>query len=160
VRTLEAALAERDRRESFAQALADHQPNLLAYVDRELRLHFANRAYLDWFGKTREQVLGQRVPDVLGRAVMQPDPDVYDRVFAGEAVGRPAEMPGADGRAGHFWIYRVPDLLDATVRGYYFIATDITELRRAVSTDPQNQTARRVLALAEQDAQRAAAARR
>ena len=37
--------------------MTDHQPNLLAYLDRELRVQFANRAYLNWFGKTREEVL-------------------------------------------------------------------------------------------------------
>jgi PAS domain-containing protein len=60
-RELEAAVAARIESENFAQTMTDHQPTLLAYVDRERRLQFANRAWLNWFGKRREEVLGRSV---------------------------------------------------------------------------------------------------
>ena len=130
-RELEAAVAARIQSENFAQTMTDHQPTLLAYVDRDRRLQFANRAWLDWFGKTREQVLGRDTRTAVGEMMMQPAEDVVVRVLRGEAMGTAAEMRGADGRVGNFWIYRLPDVVDGDIRGYFFIATDVTDVRRS-----------------------------
>ena len=130
-RELEAAVAARTASENFAQTVTDHQPTLLAYVDRERRLQFANRAWLNWFGKTREEVLGRDGREVVGDVMLQPADDVIAKVFRGEAMGTPSEMRGADGRVGTFWIYRLPDVVDGDIRGYFFIATDVTEVRRS-----------------------------
>jgi len=118
---LEQAVAARLESETFAQTITDHQPTLLAYLDRELRVQFANRAYLSWFGQERAELLGRRVPQVLGQMLTE----------AADALGVAADMIGSGGRVGHFWIYRLPDLRDGQVRGYYFIATDITEVKAA-----------------------------
>ena len=130
-RELEAAVAARIATENFAQTMTDHQPTLLAYVDRQRKLQFANRAWLNWFGKTREEVLGRDARDSVGPALLQPADDVVEKVLRGEAMGTPSEMRAADGRVGNFWIYRLPDVLDGDIRGYFFIATDVTEVRRS-----------------------------
>ncbi len=130
-RELEAAVAARIQSENFAQTMTDHQPTLLAYVDRERRVQFANRAWLDWFGKTREEVLGRDSRESVGDVMLRPDEEVIAKVLRGEAMGTPAEMRGAAGRVGNFWIYRLPDVVDGDIRGYFFIATDVTEMRRS-----------------------------
>jgi PAS domain S-box-containing protein len=130
-RELEAAVAARIASENFAQTMTDHQPTLLAYVDRQRRLQFANRAWLNWFGKTREEVLGRDGRETIGEVMLQPAEDVIAKVLRGEAMGTPSEMRGADGRVGNFWIYRLPDVVDGDIRGYFFIATDVTEMRRS-----------------------------
>jgi PAS domain S-box-containing protein len=130
-RELEAAVAARIQSENFAQTMTDHQPTLLAYIDRERRVQFANRAWLNWFGKTRDEVLGRDGFESVGEAMLQPAEDVIAKVLRGEAMGAPAEMRGAEGRVGNFWIYRLPDIVDGDIRGYFFIATDVTEMRRS-----------------------------
>ena len=130
-RELEAAVAARIQSENFAQTMTDHQPTLLAYVDRDRKLQFVNRAWLNWFGKTREEVLGRDGRDSVGEVMLQPAEDVIARVLSGEAMGTPAEMRGVDGRVGNFWIYRLPDIVDGDILGYFFIATDVTEMRRS-----------------------------
>jgi len=130
-RELEAAVAARIESENFAQTMTDHQPTLLAYVDREHRIQFANRAWLDWFGKTRDEVLGRDGRATVGELMVEPARDVIAKVMRGEAMGTAAEMRGAGGRVGNFWIYRMPDLVDGEIRGYFFIATDVTEMRRS-----------------------------
>ena len=130
-RELEAAVAARVASENFAQTMTDHQPTLLAYVDRDRKLQFVNRAWLNWFGKTREQVIGRDVRDSVGEVMVQPAEDVIAKVLRGEAMGTPAEMRGTEGRIGNFWIYRLPDVVDGDIRGYFFIATDVTEMRRS-----------------------------
>ena len=130
-RELEAAVAARAASENFAQTMTDHQPTLLAYVDRERRLQFVNRAWLKWFGKTRDEVLGRNAQEALGNVLLQPPEDVIARVMRGEAMGTPTEMRGHDGQVGNFWVYRLPDNVDGEIRGYFFIATDVTEMRRS-----------------------------
>ncbi|MBW8756266.1 MAG: PAS domain S-box protein [Burkholderiales bacterium] len=130
-RALEAAVAARIQSENFAQTMTDHQPTLLAYVDRAHQVQFANRAWLGWFGKTRDEVIGRDVRESVGAVMLQPDEDVVAKVLRGEAQGTAAEMRGADGRVGNFWIYRLPDVVDGDIRGYFFIATDVTEMRRS-----------------------------
>nr|MDP9126298.1 PAS domain S-box protein [Pseudomonadota bacterium] len=130
-RELEAAVAARIQSENFAQTMTDHQPTLLAYVDRARRMRFANRAWLEWFGKTREEVLGRDERESVGEAMLQPAEEVIAKVLGGEAMGTPAEMRGAGGRVGNFWIDRLPDLVEGDVRGFFFIATDVTEMRRS-----------------------------
>jgi len=130
-RELEAAVAARIESENFAQTMTDHQPTLLAYVDRDRKVQFANRAWLNWFGKTREEVIGRDGRDSVGAMMLQPDEHVVAKVLRGEAQGTAAEMRGADDRIGNFWIYRLPDVVDGDIRGYFFIATDVTEMRRS-----------------------------
>src|SRR5207342_1868931 len=90
-----------------------------------------NRAWLDWFGKTREEVLGRDSRASLAELKLQPDEDVIAKVLRGEAMGTQAEMRGAAGRVGNFWIHRLPDIVDGDIRGYFFIATDVTDVRRS-----------------------------
>jgi PAS domain S-box-containing protein len=130
-RELEAAVAARVATENFAQTMTDHQPTLLAYVDRDRYLRFANRAWLSWFGKTREDVLGHDVRATVAEALLQPADEVIAKVLGGQAMGTQSEMRGADGRVGNFWIYRLPDIVEDHIRGYFFIATDVTETRRS-----------------------------
>jgi PAS domain S-box-containing protein len=130
-RELEAAVAARVASETFAQTMIDHQPTLLAYVDNARRIRFANRAWLAWFGKTREEVLGRDGRESIGEGMLQPDEDVIERVLRGEVMGTPTDMRDHDGRVGNFWIYRLPDIVDDQIRGYFFIASDITEMRRS-----------------------------
>jgi PAS domain S-box-containing protein len=130
-RELEAAVAARIASENFAQTMTDHQPTLLAYVDRERRVQFANRAWLEWFGKTREEVLGRDARHSVGEAMLQPADDVIAKVLRGEAMRTQAEMRGAEGRVGNFGIYCLPDVVGGEIRGYFFIASDVTEVRRS-----------------------------
>ncbi len=130
-RELEAAVAARIQSETFAQTMTDHQPTLLAYVDRERKVQFANRAWLSWFGKTRDEVIGRDGRETVGDVMLQSDEAVIARVLQGEAMGTPAEMRGSEGRVGNFWLYRLPDVADGEIRGYFFIATDVTEMRRS-----------------------------
>jgi PAS domain S-box-containing protein len=130
-RALEEAVAAREASENFAQTMTDHQPNLLAYVDRRLRVQFANRAYLAFFGRSREEVIGRDMQETLGAALADPPHSIIERVLGGEAMGISTDMRGADGRARSFWIYRIPDMAGGESRGYFFIATDTTEMRRS-----------------------------
>ncbi len=132
----EALQAQRDL-EAFARTITDHQPTLLAYWDRTRRLRFVNKAYLDWFGLQRDAVLGGTMEAVLDPAlVAEMRPDV-ERVLQGEAFESTMDLRNAAGSVGHFWTYRLPDRRDDGVAGYFFIATNITELTQAQQRQAQ-----------------------
>ena len=69
-------------------ALSQHKLNALgvplAYVDRNQRYRFANKAFLDWLGKRANEVLGREVIEVLGRDVYQLYHAYIDAALSGE----------------------------------------------------------------------------
>jgi PAS domain S-box-containing protein len=47
----------------------------IAYCDTEIRYNFVNTHYAEWYGFTPEQVVGKRIPEVVGEkawAIFQP----------------------------------------------------------------------------------------
>lgn len=103
-RELKDALLGQREVQDFAQTITDHQPTLLAYWDRERRLRFVNKAYLDWFGLQRDAVLGGTMDEVLGPAIAGTLCADVDRVLLqGEAFESRLDLPGAAGTIGHFW---------------------------------------------------------
>lgn len=57
--------------------------------------------------------------------------DALERVVRGEALELPNDLVGAGGEVGHFWTHRLPDMRGDSFHGYFFIATNVTEARRA-----------------------------
>jgi PAS domain S-box-containing protein len=50
----------------IALFVVDHIPAMVAYWDTNQICRFANNAYLEWFGKTREQLIGITLKELLG----------------------------------------------------------------------------------------------
>ncbi|CAN5454112.1 hypothetical protein BH09PSE6_BH09PSE6_18730 [soil metagenome] len=130
-RALEQEMAARRDVEDFTRIVSDNQPTLTAYWDRDQRLRFANRAYLEWFDITREDALGRSMEELLGSDhYLESQRQSIDRLMDGEALAGAYDMPGGGGRVGHFWTYRLPDIRNGEVRGYFLFATDVTEIKR------------------------------
>jgi PAS domain S-box-containing protein len=129
---LSAALQAKLALESFAQLMSDHQPTLLAYWTRDLRLAFANRAFAEWFGATRDDLIGRHYDDIVGRAMREQQQQQLDRALAGETVQDEFDLTRHDGHRGHFLVVRVPDRRpDIPDAGFVAASTDITELTLA-----------------------------
>jgi len=52
--------------ERLIKTITDSLPGMVAYWDAGLRCHFANKAYLDWFGKSPEAMIGNTLQELLG----------------------------------------------------------------------------------------------
>ena len=116
-------------------ALSQRKLNALgvpvAYIDRNQRYRFCNKAFLDWLGKTDHEVLGREAIEVLGRDVFQLYRAYIDAALAGERTtyerqlitpGRPAIWIRVDyypdrGSQGH-------------VRGFLVTYSDVDHLKR------------------------------
>jgi len=118
--------------EKFLRTVADALPSLVAYWDQQLVCRFANKPYLEWFGKTPEQMLGLSIQAVLGDQLLQQNLPFIRNALAGEHQQFERVIPKPDGSMGHVLADYIP-VKDATGSGNGFIAlvTNITRLREA-----------------------------
>jgi PAS domain S-box-containing protein len=70
-RDLELAKNAAEADEHFMQRLIDAIPGQVAYVNRDLRFEFANKAYREWFGRSAEEMKGIHLRDLLGEDLFQ-----------------------------------------------------------------------------------------
>jgi PAS domain S-box-containing protein len=115
--------------ESIGLLVADHVSAMLAYWDKNLICQFANAAYRDWFGKTREEMVGKiSIKELLG--------PIYDKnlpyilgVLAGKSQTFEREIPTPGGGIRHSLANYFPDIVNGEVRGFFVHVADITDLK-------------------------------
>jgi len=120
-------------REQALQVVIDNSPALISYIDADGRYRLVNRQYERWFGRPREQILGQSMADVLGGEAMQALQPHVDRVLRqGETVRFEKLAPYRDGGARWIDAQYVPDHdREGTVRGFFVFVLDISERKAA-----------------------------
>jgi PAS domain S-box-containing protein len=112
--------------------MSDALPGLISYVDDEYRYRFCNAKYEEWFGLSRDQVLGRTLMDVLGIDAFAKLKPMADRALAGEHVSADVQVPYRAGGQRDVHIDYLPDRDRAgVVRGYYGLIQDISE-RKAI----------------------------
>ncbi|MBX3604321.1 MAG: PAS domain-containing protein [Piscinibacter sp.] len=144
--------AARLEQERFIHTLADSQPGLLAYWDRDLRCRFANRAYREWFGRSEEEMAGIGIDALLGPRRLADNRDYIDAALAGQPQRYQRLLRGADGRSMHGLATFIPDMVDGEVRGFLVMVSDITEVKQA---ELQLQAANAELVLSRDNAEAA-----
>ena len=88
--------------EAFLEAFADSVGTLVAYVDRDEIVRFVTRGFAEWFGTSREEIVGRRLADLYGPdAYAQFAPSVK-RALAGEEVHYERQAFDANGKS--YWI--------------------------------------------------------
>ena len=119
----------RNSEERF-RMLAEGVPNHLLFLDRDLRILFANDVFLEAAGWTAEKALGSHISDIMGVERFLERQPHYQRALAGETVSY--ESTGAAGNeAGYFRFSYRPSFDElGQVRGIFSMATDISALRK------------------------------
>ncbi len=114
------------------QLITDALPALIAHLDIEHRYRFANNTYRDWHGLSPEQLVGKHISEVLSAPVLAEVLPHLQRILAGERTRFETELPVADGSSRHLLVDGVPErAADGSVTGYYTLARDISDLKRA-----------------------------
>ncbi len=112
--------------------IADAVPGLVAYWRRDLSCRFASRSFLDWHGRSREDMLQLSMPEVLGAQAYERTKPYVDAALAGHLQTFERSIRRPDGSLGHTLVHYVPDT-DARgeVRGIFAVASDVSSLKVA-----------------------------
>jgi PAS domain S-box-containing protein len=73
-------------REEWLRLIIDNLPALISYVDRDMRLHFANKAYESWLGIPYADLPGKHVRDVVGARRYEEIDHLHKAALSGETV--------------------------------------------------------------------------
>ena len=123
----EAALEESER---FMRVLTDIIPGMVGYWDKDLHNRFANIAYLEWFGKTADQMRGIHIRTLLGDELFSKNEPYIRAALNGELQRFERTLTKADGSIGYTWAHYIPDIADGETRGFFVLVSDITELKQ------------------------------
>jgi PAS domain S-box-containing protein len=111
-------------------------PALISYVDRDGRYQLANQRYEQWFERSKEQIIGHRIDEVLGKKAYETIKPHIESALAGEAAEYEMLVPYD---AGSRWIHAhyVPDKTrDGETQGIFALVTDIGD-RKALEQEQQ-----------------------
>ena len=141
-----ASQAERESRQPFdsfegIQALLGALPAMVSYWDRDLINRLANHAYIEFFGKSPEEMQGTHIRELLGADLYAQSLPYIEGALAGaqQLFGREITTPAGELR--YTQVSYVPDSRDGEVRGFFALVTDITE-RRLIEAEVAHSRAR------------------
>ncbi len=107
-------------------------PALISYVDSSERFRFVNQQFNDLFGLGADEIVGQKIREVLGSSAYKLLKPKLDEALAGKQVT--FETPLTHKRFGTRYVHLslMPDIgLDGTVYGFYGLTNDLTALKRS-----------------------------
>jgi len=124
-RRAEDALRESERQ---LQLITDALPVCISYIDREVRYRFVSAAYEQWFRRSKQELVGRRVEEVIGAAAYQKVGPYIERALAGEAVTYQGEVPYLDDQTRFVEATYIPQIgEDKRVVGLVGLVSDISE---------------------------------
>ena len=130
--SLEELLRSSAQRERFIRSVTDALPGLLAYWDKGLVCRFANKGYLEWFGKSPEDVVGHTIQELMGDRLFALNEPYIRSALAGQRQSFERSLTKADGSIGYTWANYIPDIdAQGTVLGFYVLVSDVTKLKEA-----------------------------
>ena len=113
------------------QKMLNALPAMVGYWDRDLRNRLANDAYVDFFGKSPEEMQGIHISEVLGPELYEKNLRYMEGALRGEPQLFDREIRTPSGGLRYTQASYIPDVgEDGEVRGFFVLVTDITERRR------------------------------
>jgi PAS domain S-box-containing protein len=110
--------------------VADHVQAMLAYWDKNELCQFANQAYLEWFGKTNEEMIGKiSLLDLLGPLRYKNNLPYITEVLKGNVQQFEEEIKIHSGEIRSLITNYYPDIFDGQVRGFFVHVSDITKVK-------------------------------
>ncbi|PTX95509.1 PAS domain S-box protein [Opitutus sp. ER46] len=107
-------------------------PGMVAYWDAGLLCRFSNSEYIDWFGRTAEQMRGMHMRDLLGPELFALNEPYVREVLAGRSQRFERTLTKRDGTVRLTWAQYIPDfdVDQVTVRGFVVLVSDVTEIKQ------------------------------
>ena len=106
--------------ESRFHLISDALEVKIVFVDREERCRYHNRAFARWRGRSREQIEGQTLREVLGDEIWQEIGSYSAEVLAGKEIRYTVQSPQPGGGSEHCAVTLLPyPPRAARAAGYY-----------------------------------------
>ncbi len=119
-------------REKQLRLITDALPVFIAQCDRDYRLRFVNRSYADYFGRQPAEVIGKRIPEVIGEQAFAGMRQYIDAALRGTPQEHEMRLPAPDGEEHDMHMVYVPELDErGEVRSLVAAISDISRLRAA-----------------------------
>ena len=116
-------------------------PVFIAQCDRDYRLTFVNKTYADRFGFHPKEIVGKRIPEIVGDEAFSTVRQYIDAALRGQPQEHEVNVPLPNGGNQFMQMMYVPDFdEEGNVRGLLAAISDITRLR-----DTEEQLQRREL---------------
>ncbi|WP_166831357.1 PAS domain-containing protein [Thalassoroseus pseudoceratinae] len=133
--------------EAHLRMTTDIIPAFISYVDRDYRYGFVNAKYEEFFGKTRDEIIGEHVRDIVGDESYEQALPYLESAFQGETVRYEMRHTDFDGRRLGSEVTLVPDRHDdGSVQGIHVVVIDQTEMiARKNELQRQKQETQRIL---------------
>ena len=110
-----------------ASRIMQHIPDMVAYLDTELRYLYTNDAYQKAFGRSAEEFLGKTVFDMLPQEVIESTLPRWRQALQGKEVAFDSQINVAGAKKQWLYARVFPDLDDAgRVAGIFAILSDVT----------------------------------
>ncbi|WP_427913136.1 CHASE domain-containing protein [Ramlibacter sp. MMS24-I3-19] len=122
------ALVQVDSREQFLRTITDHMPARISYWDREGRCLFANLRFREVFG-IHDLELSSIQAALAGR--LDESSQHEQLVLQGMPQQFEQDLVEASGRRSTWQVHYIPDFAGDVVQGYFALATEVTELKKA-----------------------------
>ena len=113
----------------FALLVADETPAIVAYIDKKQTYRFANKAYLDWFGRTREEMMDLTMKEVIG-PIYEMNLAYINGALNGELQVFERQVITPDGTVRHSLMTYKPHIVDGSVAGFFVHVADVTLLKK------------------------------
>ena len=103
---------------------------MLAYWDLDLVCKFANNAYIDWFGKSREEMVNKMTLKTLLGPLYEKNLPYITEALKGNTQHFEREIKTPTGGVRHSLASYYPDFHEGNVRGFSVHVTDITDRKK------------------------------
>ncbi len=110
--------------------VSDNIEAMLAYWDKDQVCRFANKAYLNWFGKTKEDMVDKiTMKELLGPLYIK-NLTYITSVLNGKPQQFEREITTPDGEIRQALANYYPDFEEGTIRGFFVHIADITRQKK------------------------------
>jgi PAS domain S-box-containing protein len=122
---------ELSKREREFRMLADNVPAYFLYMDKDLRIRFANKRHEELFDINTEQTVGMHMKDLIGNETFECFESYLETALSGREVSFEVNLPHFPG--GPRWTEGniIPDVINGETVGLFALANDITDRKRA-----------------------------
>ena len=111
--------------------ITDHFQALVGYVNTEHRYLYVNQRYAEWYGFSKEEMIGKTMRETLAPEAYARAHPVHEAVLRGERISFENVAPGPNGKQHHLWVDLVPHFDAAgSVKGFLGLLIDVSELKQ------------------------------